>query len=37
MNPRLKFALRVLAVIAAMVLVVWIFHHFNIQASERSP
>jgi hypothetical protein len=37
MNHRVKFALRALAVIAAMVLVVCIFHHFPIQASERSP
>lgn len=37
MNHRLKFVLRVLLTIAVMGLVVLIFHHFNIQASERSP
>jgi hypothetical protein len=37
LNPKLKSALRVLAVIAAMVLVVWVFHHFAIRASEHSP
>lgn len=35
MNHRIKFALRVLIVIAAMGLVVWIFIH--VQASEGFP
>jgi hypothetical protein len=37
MNHRLKFALCALLTIAATVLIVWAFAHFNIQASERSP
>jgi hypothetical protein len=37
MNHRLKFALSALLALGIMVLAVWAFAHFNIQASERSP
>jgi phage shock protein PspC (stress-responsive transcriptional regulator) len=32
-NPKLIMVVRVLAVIATMALIVWVFHHFAIQAT----
>jgi hypothetical protein len=37
LKPVEKFEMRALTVLAVMGLVVWVFAHFPIQASERSP
>jgi len=37
MNHRIKFVLYLLAMLAVMGLMVWVFAYFNITASERHP